>query len=115
MARYREDMQLRYNYRHDPQPRHRGAFAKAFGCARVVFNDGLVARQEAHKTGQPLYGREFRRIGRFEPTSQRCSACRLTDGPKPLHVREWQCGAWGCGWTGTSTLRSTSPGPPGWR
>ncbi len=44
-----------------------------------------------------LYGREFRRIGRFVPTSQVCSACGVKDGPKPLHVRTWQCracGAW---------------------
>jgi hypothetical protein len=46
-------MQLRYNYRVDPQPRHRIAFAKAFGCVRVVFNDGLAARQQAHAAGQP--------------------------------------------------------------
>ena len=38
------------------------------------------------------YGREFRRIGRFEPTSQVCSACGTKDGPKALHVREWSCG-----------------------
>jgi putative transposase len=38
-----------------------------------------------------LYGREFRRIGRFEPTSQVCSACGAKDGPKPLSVREWTC------------------------
>ena len=38
-----------------------------------------------------LYGREFHRIGRFEPTSQTCSACGMKDGPKPLHVRAWQC------------------------
>ncbi len=37
----------------------------------------------------------FHRIGRFEPTSQRCSACGVKDSPKPLHVREWQCGACG--------------------
>jgi putative transposase len=42
-----------------------------------------------------LYGREFHRIGRFEPTTQRCSACGVKDGPKPLHVREWQCPACG--------------------
>ncbi len=44
-----------------------------------------------------LYGREFHRIGRFEPTSQVCSACGVKVGPKPLHVRAWQCqgcGAW---------------------
>jgi putative transposase len=38
-----------------------------------------------------LYGREFTRIGRFEPTSQVCSACGFKDGRKPLHVREWSC------------------------
>jgi putative transposase len=42
-----------------------------------------------------LYGREFRKTGRFEPTSQVCSACGVKDGPKPLHVREWQCKACG--------------------
>ncbi len=47
-------MQLRYNYRLDPRPRHRLAFAKAFGCARVVFNDALAARQQAHAAGQPF-------------------------------------------------------------
>ena len=40
-----------------------------------------------------LYGREFRRIGRSEPTSQVCSHCGVRDGPKPLHVRTWQCEA----------------------
>src|SRR5262249_59111328 len=42
-----------------------------------------------------LYGRAFIRIGRSEPTSQTCSACGVKDGPKPLHVPEWQCGACG--------------------
>jgi putative transposase len=43
------------------------------------------------------YGREFIRIGRFEPTSRVCSACGAGDGPKPLYIRTWQCqscGAW---------------------
>jgi len=42
-----------------------------------------------------LYGRELRRIGRFEPTSRACSACGIVGGPKPLHVRAWQCPACG--------------------
>lgn len=42
-----------------------------------------------------LYGRTFHRIGRFEPTSQVCSACGVKDGPKPLSVRVWTCGACG--------------------
>jgi transposase len=41
------------------------------------------------------YGREFRRIGRWEPTSQVCSACGVKDGPKPLVVRTWTCPACG--------------------
>jgi putative transposase len=45
-------VQLRYSYRLDPQPRHRAAFGKAFGCARVVFNDALAARRQAHEAGQ---------------------------------------------------------------
>jgi putative transposase len=50
---YTFNMQLRYNYRLDPWPRHRAAFGKAFGCARVVFNDALALRREAHATGEP--------------------------------------------------------------
>ena len=229
-------MQLRYNYRLYPTPGQRAALARAFGCARVVFNDGLRIREQAQAAGQPyvtdgelsarltavprtgpvtgpvigidlglthfavlsdgrkiaspqflrraqkklrraqrslsrkqkgsrnrdkarvkvarahaqvadarrefhhqisttlirdnqavavedlavkglartrmaksvhdagwsafaamleykarLYGREFHRIGRFIPTSQTCSACGVKDGPKPLHVRAWQC------------------------
>ena len=41
------------------------------------------------------YGRTFTRIGRFEPTSQVCSVCGVKDGPKPLNVRVWTCGACG--------------------
>lgn len=42
-----------------------------------------------------LYGRTFHRIGRFEPTSQVCSVCGVKDGPKPLSLRVWTCGACG--------------------
>jgi IS605 OrfB family transposase len=42
-----------------------------------------------------LYGRELTMVGRFEPTSQLCSECGVRDGPKPLHVRQWQCSACG--------------------
>jgi putative transposase len=38
-----------------------------------------------------FHGRHFARIGRFEPTSQACSACGVKDGPKPLAVRTWTC------------------------
>ena len=41
------------------------------------------------------YGRTFAKVGRFEPTSQMCSACGVKDGPKPLGVRQWTCAACG--------------------
>ncbi|WP_405536299.1 transposase [Streptomyces sp. NBC_00075] len=41
------------------------------------------------------YGRTLVKIGRFEPTSQVCSACGFKDGLKPLYVREWTCAACG--------------------
>jgi transposase len=44
-------VQLRYNYRIYPDPAQREALARAFGCARVVFNDGLRARQQARERG----------------------------------------------------------------
>ena len=50
---YTGRVQLRYNYRLYPGPGQRQALARAFGCARVVFNDALRARQDAHAAGLP--------------------------------------------------------------
>lgn len=44
-------MQLRYSYRISPAPAQRQALARAFGCARVVFNDGLRLRQDTRAAG----------------------------------------------------------------
>ncbi|MGW3233264.1 RNA-guided endonuclease InsQ/TnpB family protein [Kitasatospora sp. NPDC001095] len=41
------------------------------------------------------YGRHIGVIGRYQPTSQVCSTCGTLDGPKPLGVRMWTCGACG--------------------
>jgi putative transposase len=46
-------MQLRYNYRLYPSPGQCAALARAFGCARVVFNDARRAREEAFAAGLP--------------------------------------------------------------
>jgi putative transposase len=46
-------MQLRYNYRLYPAPGQRIALANAFGCARVIYNDGLRAPREANAAGLP--------------------------------------------------------------
>jgi putative transposase len=47
-------MQLRYNFRLYPDPGHRIALARAFGCARVVFNDALTVRRLAFEDGLPF-------------------------------------------------------------
>jgi putative transposase len=63
--------------------------------AKSVHDAGWSAFTAMLEYKAALYGREFRRIGRWEPTSQVCSACGVKDGPKPLSVREWQCKACG--------------------
>ncbi|MEU8087099.1 transposase [Micromonospora sp. NPDC049101] len=45
-------MLLRYNFRVYPDAVQRSALARAFGCARVVFNDGLRLRQQAREAGE---------------------------------------------------------------
>jgi len=46
-------VQLRYSFRLYPDAAQREALARAFGCARVVFNDALAARQAARAAGEP--------------------------------------------------------------
>jgi IS605 OrfB family transposase len=63
--------------------------------AKSVHDAGWSAFVNMLEYKAALYGRRFRKVGRFEPTSQVCSACGARDGPKPLHVRAWQCKACG--------------------
>jgi len=44
---------LRYNFRVYPTSVQQQSLARAFGCARVVFNDALRARQQARADGLP--------------------------------------------------------------
>ncbi|MEU3478902.1 RNA-guided endonuclease InsQ/TnpB family protein [Streptomyces sp. NPDC033754] len=63
--------------------------------AKSVHDAGWAAFVAMLEYKAALYGRTFIRIGRFEPTSQVCCVCGVKDGPKPLHVRVWECR--GCG------------------
>ncbi|MFG2944703.1 RNA-guided endonuclease InsQ/TnpB family protein [Streptomyces adustus] len=47
-------MQLRYAFRMYPDAGQQTALARAFGCARVVFNDAVRAREDARRAGRPL-------------------------------------------------------------
>jgi putative transposase len=47
-------MQLRYRYRLAPTVEQRQALARAFGCARVVYNDALRLREDTYMAGRPF-------------------------------------------------------------
>ncbi|MFE5913766.1 RNA-guided endonuclease InsQ/TnpB family protein, partial [Streptomyces wedmorensis] len=47
-------MQLRYSFRVYPDGPQRSALGRAFGCARVVFNDALRVREDARAAGLPF-------------------------------------------------------------
>jgi putative transposase len=46
-------VQLRYNFRVYPTPGQQVSLARVFGCARVVYNDALAARETARRDGSP--------------------------------------------------------------
>ena len=54
-------MLVRYRYRIDPTPGQRRVLARAFGCARVVYNDALRERERAHAAGEQLSDAEVQR------------------------------------------------------
>lgn len=54
-------MQLRYNFRVYPTPGQCIALAQACGCARVVYNDNLRAREVAYVAGVALSDTEVQR------------------------------------------------------
>jgi putative transposase len=63
--------------------------------AKPVHDAGWLAFTAMLEYKARKHGRTFGRTGRWEPTSQVCSACGIKDGPKPLSVRQWTCAACG--------------------
>jgi transposase len=72
----------------DPEPLPQAGTEVGRRSADAVFTSMLEYKARKH-------GRAFGRTGRWEPTSQVCSACGARDGPKPLSVRTWTCVACG--------------------
>lgn len=54
-------MLVRYRYRVDPTRIQRQALARAFGCARVVYNDALRTRRTASALGERMSDAEVQR------------------------------------------------------
>ncbi|MET9090100.1 RNA-guided endonuclease TnpB family protein [Streptomyces sp. NPDC004237] len=69
-------MQLRYSFRLYPDPGQQTTLAKAFGCARVIYNDAVRAREDARTTGRPF------------PTAGQLSTRLITDA-KRTPERSW--------------------------
>ncbi|MFG2703364.1 RNA-guided endonuclease InsQ/TnpB family protein, partial [Streptomyces sp. NPDC048386] len=69
-------MQLRYAFRLYPDPGQQRALAKAFGCARVIYNDAVRAREDARTAGLPF------------PTAGQLSTRLITDA-KRTPARSW--------------------------
>ncbi|WP_318216560.1 RNA-guided endonuclease TnpB family protein [Streptomyces sp. SCL15-6] len=63
--------------------------------AKSVHDAGWAAFVGMLEYKAALYGRTFATVDRAFPSSQVCSACGFRDGPKPLSVRRWTCGACG--------------------
>jgi putative transposase len=61
--------------------------------AKSVHDAGWAAFVGMLEYKAARYGRIFTKVDRWLPTSQTCSVCFVIDGPKPLNVREWTCGA----------------------
>ena len=54
-------VQVRYRYRIYPSPGQQQALARAFGCARVVYNDCLRLREACHAAGEKISDTEVQR------------------------------------------------------
>jgi putative transposase len=66
-------VQLRYGFRLHPDAPQRAALGRAFGCARVVFNDALRVRETARAAGLPFVtsGELSRRLTESKATVER--------------------------------------------
>jgi putative transposase len=54
-------VKVRYRYRISPTLGQQQALARAFGCARVVYNDCLRVRDEAYANGEKISDTEIQR------------------------------------------------------
>lgn len=73
-------MQGRYRYRIEPTSAQQAMLARVFGCCRVVFNDAVRIRGEAHRAGIKLSDSEIQRrvITYAKTTSERAWLCEVS-------------------------------------
>jgi putative transposase len=59
--------------------------------SRAISDLGWRSFRAMLEAKSKMYGRDFRVISRWEPTSRRCSSCGQIGEKKELSVREWTC------------------------
>jgi len=59
--------------------------------ARAISDLGWRSFRTMLEAKSLIYGRDFRVIDRWTPTSQTCSVCGFKGGKKELNIREWTC------------------------
>lgn len=59
--------------------------------ARAISDLGWQYFRTMLEAKSVMYGRDFRVIDRWIPTSQTCSCCGFRGGKKELSIREWTC------------------------
>ncbi|MDT5322002.1 MAG: putative transposase, partial [Mycobacterium sp.] len=71
---YGVGVRMRYRYRIESTPAQKMELARVFGCCRLVFNDALRVRDEAHRAGVKLSDTEIQRrvITQAKTTVERC-------------------------------------------
>ncbi|WP_366557806.1 zinc ribbon domain-containing protein [Okeania sp. SIO1I7] len=67
------------------------AWLKTVRSAKAISDLGWRQFRTLTEAKCEKYGREFRVISRWEPSSQKCSNCGFKGGKKQLNVREWTC------------------------
>jgi putative transposase len=72
-------MQMRYRFRIEPTTAQQKVLGRVFGCVRVVFNDAIRVRDEAHRIGVKLSDSEIQRrvITLAKTTEQRAWLCEV--------------------------------------
>ncbi len=73
-------VQVRYRFRAYPTPEQARALARAFGCARVVYNDAIRTREAAHTAGENISDTEVQRrvVTRAKQTPERAWLCEVS-------------------------------------
>jgi putative transposase len=83
--------------------------------AKSVHDAGWATLVRLLEDKAAQHRRRVVKIGRWEPTSQTCSACGYRRGPQPLGVRAWACQACGVAHDRDVNAAVIFWSPPGWR